>query len=31
MVKKIGNYEIGKVLGQGTYGIVKYAVHSVTK
>ena len=31
MVKKVGKYEIGKTLGEGTFGKVKYAINSETK
>ena len=30
MVKKVGKYEIGKTLGEGTFGKVKYAVNTET-
>lgn len=29
-VKKVGKYEIGKTLGEGTFGKVKYAVNTET-
>ncbi|CAK4677552.1 unnamed protein product [Aphanomyces euteiches] len=31
MVKKVGKYEIGKTLGEGTFGKVKYAVNTETE
>ena len=31
MKKKVGDYEIGEILGEGSFGIVKKAVHSKTK
>ena len=30
MVKRVGKYEIGKTLGEGTFGKVKYAVNTET-
>lgn len=30
MVKKVGKYEIGKTLGEGTFGKVKYAINTET-
>ena len=30
-VHKIGKYEIGQTLGEGTFGKVKYAVHDETR
>lgn len=30
-MKKVGDYEIGEVLGQGGYAIVKKATHLITK
>jgi serine/threonine protein kinase len=30
MKKKVGDYEIGEVLGEGSFGVVKKAVHSKT-
>jgi hypothetical protein len=29
-VKRVGKYEIGKTLGEGTFGKVKYAVNTET-
>jgi serine/threonine protein kinase len=31
MVRKVGKYELGRTLGEGTFGKVKYAVHSETQ
>jgi len=31
MVRKVGKYELGRTLGEGTFGKVKYAVHSDTQ
>lgn len=31
MKKKVGEYEIGEILGEGSFGVVKRAVHSKTK
>lgn len=30
MVKRVGRYEVGKTLGEGTFGKVKYAVNTET-
>lgn len=30
MVKKVGKYEIGKTIGEGTFGKVKLAVNTET-
>ena len=30
MSKKVGKYNLGRLLGEGTFGKVKYAVHSIT-
>ena len=30
MVKKVGKYEIGRTLGEGTFGKVKFAVNTET-
>ena len=30
MVKKVGKYELGRTLGEGTFGKVKYAVNTET-
>ena len=31
MVKKVGKYELGRTLGVGTFGKVKYAINTETQ
>ena len=31
MVKKVGKYQIGKTLGEGTFGKVKFAINTETQ
>ena len=31
MVKKVGKYELGRTLGEGTFGKVKYAINTETQ
>eukprot|EP00606_Chrysophyceae_sp_TOSAG23-5_P001039 GSChrysophyteH2.ASY1.ANO1.373.1 assembled CDS len=31
MVKRVGKYELGRTLGEGTFGKVKYAVNVETQ